>query len=138
MTMPTGKTLLARVSEGMAVYDVGNQRIGTVKDVFMGGVEQANAGRQLAVANRRTDADADASGGVAGYSEMLSGNVFDTLGGGGDRGDEVQQRLEREGYIRIDVAGLFASDRYATPGQIAEIAGDRIILAVSGDELAKA
>ncbi len=48
---------------------------------------------------------------------------------------EVIERLRQQGFIRIDSAGLFASDRYATAEQIASVSHEGVRLAVSGDEL---
>ncbi len=136
MIGPSGRSLLAQVREGMTVYDAANQKIGTVKNVFMGGVDQANAERQLADANRGTVAGTDPGG--SGYEETFGGNLLGAFsGGGGGLPDAVRRRLEHEGFIEIDASGLFASDRYATKNQIAEVAGDQVILSVSDDELAQ-
>ncbi|HEX5505837.1 MAG TPA: PRC-barrel domain-containing protein [Thermomicrobiales bacterium] len=39
----TGGGLLARVREGMAVYDRDEQKVGTVKDVYLGGEDLSEA-----------------------------------------------------------------------------------------------
>jgi hypothetical protein len=39
----TGEGLLARIREGMAVYDRDEQKVGTVKDVYLGGEDLSEA-----------------------------------------------------------------------------------------------
>lgn len=46
--------------------------------------------------------------------------------------------LVRQGYIRIDSAGLFAADRYATADQLAQVGDDAVQLNVSRDALISA
>ena len=48
-----------------------------------------------------------------------------------------RDRLIREGYIRIDSAGLFASDRYATADQIVAVEGGSVQLGVASNALLK-
>ena len=48
---------------------------------------------------------------------------------------ELRERLLREGYIRVDTAGLFSADRYILPEQIASATKDAVTLNVSEDEL---
>jgi hypothetical protein len=43
----------------------------------------------------------------------------------------------RHGFIRINASGLFTSDRYAMPDQIASVADDRITLRVAREDLMK-
>jgi hypothetical protein len=54
-----------------------------------------------------------------------------------DMPDVLRDRLIREGYIRLDTAGLFAADRYIFPDQISNVTGDEVILNVSKDQLMK-
>lgn len=46
--------------------------------------------------------------------------------------------LMRQGYIEIDSAGWFASDRLATADQVAQVGADGVMLAVSKDALREA
>lgn len=59
--------------------------------------------------------------------------VFDPA----DLPDEIRDRLMQDGFVRIDSAGLFASDRYVTPDQIMSVSGDAVTLNVSREELVK-
>lgn len=52
--------------------------------------------------------------------------------------DVLRERLEIDGYVRLDADGLFAADRFITPDQIALVAGDELILNVNKHELIKA
>jgi hypothetical protein len=49
--------------------------------------------------------------------------------------DEGRDRMLRQGYIRIDSAGLFAADRYATADQIARVDDQDVQLGVPRDAL---
>lgn len=51
---------------------------------------------------------------------------------------EMQERALREGFIRLDVDGLFAADRYIFPEHIDRVDGDRLVLGVLKDDLMKA
>lgn len=153
---PDAHNVLAQVREGMAVYDAANERIGVVRDVFMGGggVDPAERRRQLADQARRSDDTADTDDAyTGGVPEVLAPSVTssgETAGPLGDRlldaftpsdgpaADEARLQRERSGYLQIDSAGFFASDRYATLDQIAQVSGDRVMLSVGRDALAKA
>jgi hypothetical protein len=49
----------------------------------------------------------------------------------------LRDRLLREGFVRIDSHGLFASDAFALPDQIESVSGDCVRLRVARDELIK-
>lgn len=51
--------------------------------------------------------------------------------------DELRERLLRNGFIRISSSGLFTSDRYAMPDQIASVSDDQVKLNTTRDELIK-
>lgn len=57
--------------------------------------------------------------------------------GGEEIPEVLRDRLLVEGYIRLDTAGLFTSDRYVLPSQIASASGDEVVLNVEKDELIK-
>lgn len=50
---------------------------------------------------------------------------------------ELQEKALREGFIRLDADGFFASDRYIFPEHIDRVEGDRLILNVRKDDLLK-
>jgi hypothetical protein len=51
--------------------------------------------------------------------------------------EPLRSRLLRDGYIHLDANGLFASDRYVLPEQIAGINAEGIALNVTRDALFK-
>jgi hypothetical protein len=63
------------------------------------------------------------------------GDAFGAMGPDDDLPDSGRDRLLQQGYIRIDSAGLFASDRYATADQIAQVGNDGVHLTVDRDAL---
>ena len=127
--------VLAQVREGMDVYDRDNQKIGTVKSVNMrGGIDPADVSRQRADAGVQPGDSTDTAPGTLVDTIAEAVGTTDSLG---SLPDELRLKLERDGYIEIDSAGFFAADRFATPSQVAEVAGDRVHLNVSKDELAK-
>jgi hypothetical protein len=60
-------------------------------------------------------------------------SVFDP----GDMPDEMAQKLQHSGFIRIDSNGLFAADPYVTHEHITRVDGDSVYLTVTSDELLK-
>jgi hypothetical protein len=126
---PQGRVLGA-IREGMAVYDRTDRKVGTVRDVFMGGVDPEDARRQAAETAPPPPADDSGSALPRAVAKAFRPNESIP--------DELRERLEQEGYIAIDAAGLFAGDRYATADQIARVADDRVLLSASSDELARA
>jgi hypothetical protein len=107
---------LTTVEEGMDVRDVSGQSIGKVRDVYLG-----------------------APGAISGATDQAAEGSLDRLVTALTPADplprEVIERLQQQGFIRIDSAGLFASDRYATAEQIASVSRDGVRLAVNRDEL---
>lgn len=119
--------VLMRVHEGMDVYNYDDERIGKVESIFFGSVspEEAATGTGAATADNPAMRE-------RGFLDDLA-NVFrdDNLP------DELRERLLRQGFIRIDSSGLFSSDRYAMPEQIAAVHEDRVILRTDKDGLIK-
>lgn len=122
----TGRALLNAVTEGMEVVDRDGKRVGKVRDVYFGTDDDtAEArGRAEGVVADPTLPNAAPLGGLV--EAFLPPDPVP---------DELRSRLLRDGYVQIDAAGLFASDRYATPEQLARVEGQRVVLNVSRDEL---
>ncbi|MBX3001315.1 MAG: hypothetical protein KF893_22530 [Caldilineaceae bacterium] len=120
-------SVLMRVHEGMDVYNYDDERIGKVESIFFGSVspEEAATGTGAATADNPAMRE-------RGFLDDLA-NVFrdDNLP------DELRERLLRKGFIRIDSSGLFSSDRYAMPEQIAAVHEDRVILRTDKEGLIK-
>lgn len=51
--------------------------------------------------------------------------------------EPLRSQLLRDGYVHLDTKGLFASDRYILPEQIARLTADGIQLNVTKDALIK-
>jgi hypothetical protein len=116
---------LARVHEGMKVFDSAHHEIGTVDRVQMSDDDPATPGVEAA---------------TPGELEPRKRNFIDNIAEVFDPDElpvAVRARLLQQGFVRIDASGLFAADRYVTPDQILAISGDELTLRVSKDQLLK-
>jgi hypothetical protein len=121
-----GSRILAKIHEGMTVYDRTGNNIGTVEYVYLGAVSEE--------AGKRGQGPATTS--APGRADSSRIDVFATAIIPSDQVPEaLRERLLRHGFIRIDSTGLFAANRYVLPGQIASVSGSRITLCVTRDEL---
>ena|SRR5258708_815829 len=120
----TGKRLLAQVREGMSVYDRLDQRVGTVKDMYLGAAEP-KADERGEGPESAPPRDTGNEGLVQDIAKVFAPNELPK---------EIQQTLLRDGFIRIN-GGLFSSPRYALPEHIESISGDHVRLRITRDEL---
>jgi hypothetical protein len=102
--------LLNYIQEGMLVLDVHGKPIGLVTFVQYGEDESADP-----------------------ITEFPKQDLF-SLPGDEEMIDEQEAHLLSSGFVRVD-GGLFVSDRFATPDQIALVTNDRIELNIPEDEL---
>ena len=117
------QTLPRDVHTGMRVIDADNNEIGRIDDFkFSENEEEPDV----------TPADLDAADRER--DDSLIGDIARAFVPD-DMPETLRERLLREGYIRLDTAGLFAADRYILPEQILGMDGDDLILNVSKDEL---
>jgi hypothetical protein len=125
---PPGNKTLQQVVEGMDVFDRHGDKIGKVERVFFGEVssEENEYGK-----GSTTAAGADMPGERSWITDLAEVFAPDDLP------DTMQSRLLREGFIRLDASGLFASDRYVMPEQIASVSNDGVRLSVRRDDLLK-
>ena len=122
--MDTGN-FLAKVHEGMKVFDRMHHEIGTVERV------------QMSDDNPATEAvEAATPGKLKERRDTLIDNLAEAFAPD-ELPEAVRKRLLQQGFVRIDSAGLFAADRYVTPDQIMSVSGDALTLKVSKDELVK-
>ena len=124
----TSKSILNQIEEGMRVVDREDNEIGTVRKVFLGSVTEET--------NERGGGPATASSPEM-RDDTLVDNLAEALVGDEPLPETVRKRLLRHGFIRIDVSGLFASDRFAMPEHIASVSDDRVRLRLTKDELDK-
>jgi L-alanine-DL-glutamate epimerase-like enolase superfamily enzyme len=122
----TSETILNRIREGMNVYDLSGDKVGTVREVYFG----TGAGFK---ATPQTADEPDTATDNPIYN-VLAG----LFGDDSDLPDTLRSRMFHDGFIRINTDGIFASDRYALAEQISEALGDDVQLTVNYDELLKA
>lgn len=121
--------VLTQIYEGMAVHDQTGRRIGTVEYVYLG--EVAEFPDVYEYRKHTSDVLTSREGSLI---EEFANAVLVT-----EQLPEMwRERLLSYGFIRIHGAGLFTSDRYAMPCQIAGVNDDRVILCVDRAELLKA
>ena len=108
--------LLNYVRQGMDVFDVNEKKIGTVTFVKFA---DANAVETSAEHNDPANLVDVVRGVVAEEDEMP---------------DELESRLLRQGYLRVD-GGMLASDRFAMSNQIALVTEHRVELTIPEEEL---
>jgi hypothetical protein len=111
---------------GMKVYDSRHNAIGTIDDLKF---------PENAADPDVEPAELDATD-RAPRRETILGAVAEAFGSE-EIPEPLRSRLLREGYIRLDTAGLFAADRYILPSQIATASGDEVMLNVEKDQLIK-
>jgi hypothetical protein len=122
----THNTILNQVHEGMRVYDREGEEIGNVRRVFLGAVsdEMHERGKGPATAPDPEMRD-----------DSLIDNLAEAFSADDPLPEALRGRLLRQGFIRIDTEGLFASDRYATPDQIESVSDDTVRLNLMKDDL---
>lgn len=115
------------IHEGMKVCDRAQHEIGTVEWVKFGDEDPTSPGPETADVNPIERS----------WRGSLIENIADVFRTD-DLPEELQERLLREGFVRVDAKGLLAADRYVLPDQIQSVSGDRLILNVDRDDLVKA
>jgi hypothetical protein len=118
--------LPTNIRVGMTVFDSRHHEIGKIDD--------------LKFAENATDpyiepADIDGTDRRDGRESILE-SIAEAFGKE-ELPEALRDRLLREGYIRLDTAGLMARDRFILPSQIASAGGDEVMLNVDKDELIK-
>ena len=111
-------SFMGRINEGMPVCDRNDHVIGSVKLVYYGGASAAAVARASLLAEAAAAANED---------DPLT---FDS----DEEPPELQERMLRQGYIRIEGPGITGARRYVLPEQIARV-GDCVQLHATRDEL---
>ena len=116
---------IARVHEGMDVFDADGDKIGEVDMVRLGDPEA------VTTAGQEAPAGADNSG--------LIGDVARVFGAHDEPrvAESLRARMIHDGFIRID-GGFLGKTRYAIADQVARVEADGVRLSVTKDELATA
>lgn len=126
-THRTEHNILENIREGMKVYDANNAELGKVDFVYLGEAspEAVDSGDVPGTVSRPMD-DANP---VVTFARGLLGK--DELP------DVLRARLLLHGFIHIEGKGLLAHDRYILADQIADAAGDRVMLRATRAETIK-
>ena len=117
---------LRSIEEGMKVFDRERHEIGKVEYVQFGDDDPDTPEVEAAAPNTLDRRD-----------RTIVDDIAMAFTASDEVPDELRQRLLEQGFVRIDANGLFASDRYVTPDQIASVTGDGLMLNVTKDELIK-
>lgn len=115
------KNAMTHIREGMDVYDVNGDKLGSVVGVYFGDEDPNRPGAETASAPRDTTPD------------TFVENLAEALNPPDDMPEELRQRLQRHGFIKVDT-GILRQDRYVMPEMIAGVGDDRVDLKISSDE----
>lgn len=122
------EALLLQIQKGMTVYDVNQELLGTVSDVFTGSSEAYDP--------------APVEVPAMGLQSQPTISTLGTIGGTGHARDfenefptHVRAALSRHGCIKIKGGGVFGPVWYVTPDQIDAIKAEKISLNVPGREV---
>lgn len=110
------REMMKAIHKGMDVVDTNRETVGKVDQVYFG---------------------SDTSEQSSGQGGLLE-NVVRSLTGDDRIPEVLRQRLLREGYLRIDGAGLFTGHSYVLPEQIDIVASEKVGINVTREELIKA
>ena len=118
--MSDRKSMLNMIDEGMNVYDNRGDEVGTVEFIHF---SEADGGEHTAAA--------------APPKEPVQSDPVDfgrKIFGADNLPKELRERLLMHGFIRMDSAKLFGSDRYVMFDQIARVDGKGVHLGVEDTE----
>ena len=121
--------VLNLIREGMEVYDRNDKEIGKVEGVYLGEVTEAE--------NEMGEGAATADEYEMPPDDTLLTDLARAIAPEDEIPDELRERLRREGFVRIDGAGIFNADRYVLPEQIKAVSGNRVLLRTTYDKLIK-
>lgn len=112
-----------QIEEGMDVYDAGGDKIGEVDAVFFGNIGD----EAIEMGGRMADSPA---------IDLSDDSLMELLGDAfrDDLPREIAERLLNNGYLLVK-GGLFSSDHFVLPDQLAGIDKDGVRLNVQADEL---
>ncbi len=119
---------LARITEGMEVYDSAGEHIGKVDAIYLGAMEDSPAAGVSPVTVGAVPAD------TADMDVNVFAGLFHTTT---NIPDEIRERLRYQGFIRIAPHGLFRTHRYALRDQVTSVAGDRVTVSAQESKLLK-
>ena|SRR5579859_3989290 len=122
------EVFVSQAQKGMTVYDVNQELLGTVSDVFTGSSEEYDP--------------APVEVPAMGLPSQPTISTLGTIGGTGHARDfenefpaHVRAALSRQGCIKVKGGGVFGPVWYVTPDQINAITAEKISLKVPGREV---
>ena len=126
----TDTNILNKINEGMEVRDVDGKPIGHVERVFLGEVspEEEQTGRGAATPSNVKSTP---------LAQTIVNELTEALSPGEEIPDVLRERLELEGFARLEGKGLFGADRFILPDQIQSVEEGRVNLKVTRKELIK-
>jgi hypothetical protein len=116
---------LGRITLGMDVIDIHDNKIGTVRDIQFGDEDPAQPGTQAV-----TTAGADDS-----QRDTLFDDIAEAFVGEDRLPEALRARMLRHGFVRVD-AGWFSRDRFVLADQISHV-DEHVHLKVAEDTLIK-
>ena len=123
----TNTRILKVIKEGMEVYDRLGKKIGTVTDMYFG--------------SSSAETEKHGSGATtAPEPDMLDNTFMDDIArvfAPDQLPQAVRDQLLQNGFIKINGDGLFSRAKYVMPNQIDSVAGNRVDLRISRDNLIK-
>ncbi len=117
-TNPDTNKLLQQITEGMSVVDASGEDVGKVTFVHFTDPGAAT-----------NDPAGDPSDGT--FLEDLA----QAFTGAAGPDEEVQQRLLKQGFVKIDAKGVIDDEKYVTSRQVAGVSGDVVRLSISKDAM---
>lgn len=116
------------IHEGMKVCDMSMDEIGTVETFRLSDEDAGRPGPETV----------GTSPVLQNERNTLTSILADVFAPDERLPRELQEKALREGFVRLDADGLFASDRYIFPEDIDRIEGDRLVLSVRKKDLFRA
>lgn len=117
--------LLLQIHTGMKVYDRDEKEVGTIEYVQFTDENLDEPGPETATSTvEKTEP----------YRNSLVESIAKAIGGTDNVPEEIREKLLREGFIKIDT-GILSPDAYALPKQVSNVAGDKVYLDASHDQL---
>ncbi len=119
---------LEMIREGMSVMDRDDNRVGTVKQVYLGSDTEDVSNPAY------TRADVAPLDTEYGRNDAVAGIIGESLVGARDIPDAVLNRLMNQGFVQID-RGLLRGDGFALAEQVVGVDDDGVRLSIAQGDL---
>jgi len=115
---------LMQIEEGMLVVDRIGEKVGSV-DLVRYSDEDSNKPGPETVSAGETPSN---------QSSWVD-DLINVLQPHSELPEELKKRFQREGYLRIDVKGILAGERYVTLQQVKDVTPKQVTLNLTKDEI---